>query len=99
MFSINKENKAINSLYSALQFKHEAMVLNSKFQLTKHYQPKVIGFNAELSGVFGHSFEKFGLLGGFSLAKDFADDSEWKKICQAVSLGIVWPSSVLRVTL
>lgn len=91
-------NKAINSLYTAFKFKQQTVVLDANLKFTQHYQPKKMGFNAELSGVFGHSFKNFGLLAGFSLAKNFVDDSEWIEICRSVSLGIVFPSSVLRVT-
>lgn len=55
----------------------------------------------EFSGVFGYKFDSFGILAGFSLVKNYSNDSKMKNIffSQAISLGLVLQSSLLRFTL
>lgn len=74
------------------------MVVDAEYEVSKHVQHHMNLYSIELSPVFGHRFNNFGVMAGLNLKLSNSTDSSIKNICKAVSLRIVLPNSAGRIT-
>lgn len=75
------------------------MVMDAELELSLHVKSQATLCKMEMSPVFGHLFNKFGLMVGFNFKMNNSPDFKLKNICNGVTFGLVSPVAAGQLTI